>query len=156
MHHHSEYTPFAVRPPPPCQCTQTGSSQGIGYVRRSQVRSVVELKFQKAGIVFHQSLWRVNQPPSTSPAPAHTITSELGASASDQLAVIRAAMEPAEAARQARLNALADGGGGGGVDCLLAWGAVTVYSIDKATKRPCPVPPSIEAMLAKHLLGKPS
>lgn len=68
---------------------------------RLEVRSVVELKFRKAGIIFHQSLWRAG---GTAPL----------------------------------------------VDCV-----VSVYSIDKATKKPCPVPPDVEATLTPFLISPP-
>lgn len=68
---------------------------------RLEVRAVVELKYRKAGILFHQSLWR---PDGQRP---------------------------------------------------LAWGCVTVYSIDKATKQPCPVSPEVEASLAAQLIAPP-
>ena len=69
---------------------------------RLEVRSVVELKFRKAGIVFHQSLWRA-----------------------------------------------------GGRRPLVD-GAVSVYSIDKASKKPCPLPPDVEARLTPFLISPPS
>ena len=50
---------------------------------RVEIRSVIELKFQKAGILFHQSLWRA------------------------------------------------------GASAPLVTGVVSVYSIDKTTKKPC-------------------
>jgi acyl-CoA thioesterase FadM len=68
---------------------------------RLEVRSVVELKFRKAGIIFHQSLWRA-------------------------------------------------GGAKPLVDCV-----VSVYSIDKATKKPCPVPSDVEASLTPFLISPP-
>ena len=69
---------------------------------RLEVRSVVELKFRKAGIVFHQSLWRA-------------------------------------------------GGSRPLVD-----GTVSVYSIDKASKKPCPLPPDVEARLTPFLISPPA
>ena len=64
-----------------------------------------------------------------------------------------------DAARTARLASLGAASSAcveGGSYELLAEGAVTVYSIDKASKSPCPVTPEIEADLRPFLIGTPS
>ena len=109
---------------------------------------MVELKFRKAGIVFHQSLWRY-----TSPAASSSSSSPSSSSPSPSFS---GESDAARTARLASLGAASSACVEGGSYELLAEGAVTVYSIDKASKSPCPVTPEIEADLRPFLIGTPS